>query len=201
MPTFYAPLDLLIDACRVLRDAPELRFVFLADVTAVTIIRTRGTSSSTFWCARCGGLRRHTQAAAPQGARARGDARAVGLERLAVGQLGRARSVRFLRPALRRASRYAPDPDARRLGRVSDAQGLPGPDQSTGKDVRTPSGVGGRVRGDWRRRGKGHGRTDAVERYRRRGDCERTPDGLPPTARAARSDGGGHGGLDHPSAL
>ena len=35
MPTFYAPLDLLVNACRVLRDAPELRFVFLADVTAV----------------------------------------------------------------------------------------------------------------------------------------------------------------------
>ena len=34
MPTLYAPLDLLVDACRVLRDAPELRFVFLADVTA-----------------------------------------------------------------------------------------------------------------------------------------------------------------------
>ena len=35
MPTLYAPLDLLVDTCRVLRDAPELRFVFLADVTAV----------------------------------------------------------------------------------------------------------------------------------------------------------------------
>jgi NADH-quinone oxidoreductase subunit C len=35
MPTFYAPLDLLVEVCRVLRDAPELRFVFLADVTAV----------------------------------------------------------------------------------------------------------------------------------------------------------------------
>ena len=35
MPTFYTPLDLLVEASRVLRDAPELRFVFLADVTAV----------------------------------------------------------------------------------------------------------------------------------------------------------------------
>ncbi len=35
MPTFYAPLDLLVETCRVLRDAPELRFVFMADVTAV----------------------------------------------------------------------------------------------------------------------------------------------------------------------
>jgi NADH-quinone oxidoreductase subunit C len=35
MPTVYAPLDLLLEASRVLRDAPELRFVFLADVTAV----------------------------------------------------------------------------------------------------------------------------------------------------------------------
>jgi NADH-quinone oxidoreductase subunit C len=35
MPTFYAPLDLVVDTCRVLRDAPELRFVFLSDVTAV----------------------------------------------------------------------------------------------------------------------------------------------------------------------
>jgi NADH-quinone oxidoreductase subunit C len=35
MPTLYAPPDLLVDASRVLRDAPELRFVFLADVTAV----------------------------------------------------------------------------------------------------------------------------------------------------------------------
>jgi NADH-quinone oxidoreductase subunit C len=35
MPTFYAPLDLLVETCRVLRDAPELRFAFMADVTAV----------------------------------------------------------------------------------------------------------------------------------------------------------------------
>jgi NADH-quinone oxidoreductase subunit C len=35
MPTFYAPLDLLVETCRVLRDAPELRFVFMADVVAV----------------------------------------------------------------------------------------------------------------------------------------------------------------------
>jgi len=35
MPTVYAPRDLLLEASRVLRDAPELRFVFLADVTAV----------------------------------------------------------------------------------------------------------------------------------------------------------------------
>jgi len=35
MPTIYAPLDLLVETCRVLRDATELRFAFLADVTAV----------------------------------------------------------------------------------------------------------------------------------------------------------------------
>jgi NADH-quinone oxidoreductase subunit C len=35
MPTFYAPLDLLRETGRVLRDAPELRFAFLSDVTAV----------------------------------------------------------------------------------------------------------------------------------------------------------------------
>jgi NADH-quinone oxidoreductase subunit C len=35
MPTIYAPLDLLVDTCRVLSEAPELRFAFLADVTAV----------------------------------------------------------------------------------------------------------------------------------------------------------------------
>ena len=35
MPTIYAPQDLLVEACRVLRDAPELRFVFLADLVAV----------------------------------------------------------------------------------------------------------------------------------------------------------------------
>ena len=35
MPTIYAPLDLLLETCRVLRDATELRFAFLADVTAV----------------------------------------------------------------------------------------------------------------------------------------------------------------------
>jgi NADH-quinone oxidoreductase subunit C len=35
MPTFYAPLDLLVETGRVLRDAPELRFVVMADVVAV----------------------------------------------------------------------------------------------------------------------------------------------------------------------
>ena len=35
MPTIYAPLDLLVNSCRVLNEAPELRFAFLADVTAV----------------------------------------------------------------------------------------------------------------------------------------------------------------------
>lgn len=35
MPTIYAPLDLLLETCRTLRDAPELKFTFMADVTAV----------------------------------------------------------------------------------------------------------------------------------------------------------------------
>jgi NADH-quinone oxidoreductase subunit C len=35
MPTVYAPLDTLVDTCLALRDAPELRFAFLADITAV----------------------------------------------------------------------------------------------------------------------------------------------------------------------
>ena len=35
MPTVYVSLPDLVEACRVLRDAPELRFVFMADVTAV----------------------------------------------------------------------------------------------------------------------------------------------------------------------
>ena len=35
MPTFYVSLPDLVETCRVLRDAPELRFVFMADVTAV----------------------------------------------------------------------------------------------------------------------------------------------------------------------
>ncbi len=35
MPTFYVSLARLVETCRVLRDAPELRFVFMADVTGV----------------------------------------------------------------------------------------------------------------------------------------------------------------------
>ncbi len=35
MPTFYVSLAHLVETCRVLRDAPELRFVFMADVTGV----------------------------------------------------------------------------------------------------------------------------------------------------------------------
>ena len=35
MPTFYAPPDLLVETCRALRDARELRFAILADVTGV----------------------------------------------------------------------------------------------------------------------------------------------------------------------
>ena len=35
MPTIYVPLEQLPEVCLVLRDAPELRFAFLADVTAV----------------------------------------------------------------------------------------------------------------------------------------------------------------------
>ena len=35
MPTIYVPLDILAGTAVVLRDAPELRFAFLADVTAV----------------------------------------------------------------------------------------------------------------------------------------------------------------------
>ncbi len=149
MPTFYVSLRLLVETCRVLRDAPELRFVFMADVTAVDyhprdprfeIALHPGVPGR-------GRLRRDAEAAAAESAGARGNARAVGVEHLAVGELGRARSVRFLRPALRRPSRHAPDSDARRLGRVSDAQGLPGPDQPAGEDLRAAAGVGGRVRG------------------------------------------------------
>jgi NADH-quinone oxidoreductase subunit C len=35
MPTMYVPLDQLVDACRALRDAPELRFALLADLLPV----------------------------------------------------------------------------------------------------------------------------------------------------------------------
>jgi NADH-quinone oxidoreductase subunit C len=35
MPTIYVAAEHLVEICRVLRDAPELRFVFLADITAV----------------------------------------------------------------------------------------------------------------------------------------------------------------------
>jgi NADH-quinone oxidoreductase subunit C len=35
MPTFYVALPQLVDTCFALRDAPELRFVFMADITAV----------------------------------------------------------------------------------------------------------------------------------------------------------------------
>jgi NADH-quinone oxidoreductase subunit C len=35
MPTIFAPLDTIAETCVALRDAPELRFVFLADLTVV----------------------------------------------------------------------------------------------------------------------------------------------------------------------
>jgi NADH-quinone oxidoreductase subunit C len=35
MPTIYVAAEVLVDACRVLRDDPALRFAFLADITAV----------------------------------------------------------------------------------------------------------------------------------------------------------------------
>jgi NADH-quinone oxidoreductase subunit C len=35
MPTIYVPLDRLLDTCRALRDIPELRFAFLADLFPV----------------------------------------------------------------------------------------------------------------------------------------------------------------------
>ena len=35
MPTIYVAAEHLVETCRVLRDDPELRFVFLADITAV----------------------------------------------------------------------------------------------------------------------------------------------------------------------
>jgi NADH-quinone oxidoreductase subunit C len=35
MPTVYVLAEHLVDTCRVLRDSPELRFVLLADITAV----------------------------------------------------------------------------------------------------------------------------------------------------------------------
>ena len=48
MPTIYVAREALVEACRVLRDAPELRFVFLADITAVDYLpRTRASRCST----------------------------------------------------------------------------------------------------------------------------------------------------------
>ena len=35
MPTIYVAAEHLVETCRALRDDPELRFVFLADITAV----------------------------------------------------------------------------------------------------------------------------------------------------------------------
>ncbi|MBA3295880.1 MAG: NADH-quinone oxidoreductase subunit C, partial [Acidobacteria bacterium] len=35
MPTIYVPREQLVDTLRALRDTPELRYAFLADITAV----------------------------------------------------------------------------------------------------------------------------------------------------------------------
>src|SRR5215210_1787396 len=38
MPTIYVPRETLVETLRALRDTPELRFTFLADITAVDYI-------------------------------------------------------------------------------------------------------------------------------------------------------------------
>ena len=105
------------------------------------------------------GTRPGALAAEGAGARRR-PAAADGVERLAGGELGRARGLRSLRHPVRRPSRSAPDPDAGGLGRVPAAQGLSGADQAAGEDLRAAAGVGGGVRRQHRGGARARARDD-----------------------------------------
>src|SRR6185436_7282119 len=63
-------------------------------------------------------------------------------------ELGRARGLRPVRHQVRRPSRSPPHPDAGRLGRAPGAEGLPGPDQHEGEDVRADAAHRPGVRGE-----------------------------------------------------
>ena len=148
MPTFYAPLDLLVDACRVLRDAPELRFVFLADVTAVDY-HPRDPRYELLYILACPGVAGYGDTPKRLRLKVR-VAEAASVPSVSsvwqAANWGEREVYDFFGLHFDGTSGHAPHPDARGLGRLPDAERLPGADQSAGEDLRTPAGHGGRVR-------------------------------------------------------
>ena len=150
MPTIYVALEQLVDTCFALRDLPELRFAFLADLLPVDYLPREPRFEVVYLLASLG-----TSGFGETAKRLRVKVR------VPAGEHASLPSVSSVWPAANWSEREAydlfghpfrgspgsaPHPDAGRLGRPSAAQGLPGPDQDEGEGVRAAAGLEGAVR-------------------------------------------------------
>ena len=113
------------DRARALRDAPDLRFAFLAELTAVDFWPREPRFELVYILVSLEHRLRLRMKVRLRGADA---ARRDGQRHLARGQLARARGLGSVRHRVRRPSRSAAAADAGGLGRLPAAQGLPGAD-------------------------------------------------------------------------
>ena len=122
---YVSPGDLPAVAL-VLRDRPDLRYVFLAELTAVDFHPREPRFELVYLLVSLEHRQRlRLKVRLPGDAPARAD----GERRVAGGQLAGARGVGSVRDCVRRASRSATAADARGLGGLPAAQGLSGADQ------------------------------------------------------------------------
>src|SRR3954468_23447766 len=162
-PTVYVPADKLVDTCRALRDTPSLAFNAIIEITAADYLPHEPRFEVVYHLLSVPNRMRVrlkvrvAGSAAPEGVIPRfnpvgpgpgGRACFQGPVDLAGSRLARARSVGHVRDRVRRSPRSAPPADARRLGRASRAQGLPGADQEGGADLRAAGSDRGRVQGE-----------------------------------------------------
>ena len=114
---------------------PSSASSFLADITAVDYLPREPRFEVVYILvvARRRRLRRHAKRLRMKVRVPGADAHMPTLRASGRRRLGRARGLRPVRHPLRRPSRPAADPDARGLGRVPAAQGLPGADQDAGR--------------------------------------------------------------------
>ena len=154
MPTIYVALDQLVETCRALRDTPELRFAFLADLLPVDYLPREPRFEIVYLMASLG-----TAGFGDTPKRLRVKVRvpgnepdgSVGFKRVAGGRMVRARGLRSVRHPFHRSSGSATDPDAGRLGGVSACVRITRFRSSMPvKTVRAAAGLAGTIRRKYR---------------------------------------------------
>ena len=167
MPTIYVAREQLVETCRALRDTPELRFAFLADLLPVDYLPREPRFEIVYLLASLGmsgfgdtPKRLRVKVRVP----GHDPTRAVGVERVAGGDWSEREAYDLF------GIHFSDHPDLRRILMPDDWEGFPlrkdypGADQAAGEDVRAAAGLAGAVR----RQHRGDARSSAERLMDRR---------------------------------